>query len=411
MKRPTVASLKKVTPENLKTLGAERLAELLSAAAEGRPDLKRRLRMELAAEQGAEHLLLEVDKRLNTLAASRSKVSWRQRPAFVRDVDSLRTLITSRLATLDSAAAMSRMWILLDVAAQVAQRVRDRDGALEAVFARAATDLSAMLRADGSSQPAASLVEAVARNPTHWAKWLPRILESQSASLVEAALTLISARGDAVVGWMPIIRQMADAAGQVDAYRSTFTEAALKTPAVAAEVARRLLAAGRLEEARAVLEAGDPCEPPDFSWETVWIDYLEQAGRLEEAQQARWSSFERTLSGERAKAFTRRLADFEDVEAESRAFAYAADHPDLEGALRFLIEWPALPEAARMIQARSDEIELAPALAELWADQLRNRQPQAAHTLLRKAAAAAFRRRDFATCDRLTREADALTPA
>ena len=54
MKRPTVASLKKVSAENLEALGAAHLAALLLAAAEGRPELKRKLRMELAAPQGAD---------------------------------------------------------------------------------------------------------------------------------------------------------------------------------------------------------------------------------------------------------------------------------------------------------------------------------------------------------------------
>jgi hypothetical protein len=31
---------------------------------------------------------------------------------------------------------------------------------------------------------------------------------------------------------------------------------------------------------------------------------------------------------ERAKAYASRLADFDDVEAEGRAIAYAAQHPD-----------------------------------------------------------------------------------
>ena len=61
-----------------------------------------------------------------------------------------------------------------------------------------------------------------------------------------------------------------------------------------------------------------------------------------------------------------------------------------------------------MIAARADELQVSREQAELWAGRLRVRQPRAAHTLLRKTAAAAFRRRDFATCDRLTREADTL---
>ncbi len=61
-----------------------------------------------------------------------------------------------------------------------------------------------------------------------------------------------------------------------------------------------------------------------------------------------------------------------------------------------------------MIQARADEIQAPAEAAELWASRLRARQPAAAHLLLRKAAAAAFRRRELATCDRLTLEADAI---
>src|SRR4051812_18027125 len=101
MKRPTPASLKKVTAENLAGLGAERLAAIVAEVAANRPELKRRLRMELAAEQGAEHLALEIDKRLASLETSRSKVSWRQRATFVRDLDGLRGLIAGRLAGLD----------------------------------------------------------------------------------------------------------------------------------------------------------------------------------------------------------------------------------------------------------------------------------------------------------------------
>jgi hypothetical protein len=78
MKKPTAASLKKVTPQNLAKLGADRLAEILIETAQVRPELKRRLRMELAAEQGAEHLVVEVDKRLASLETSRGRIAWRQ---------------------------------------------------------------------------------------------------------------------------------------------------------------------------------------------------------------------------------------------------------------------------------------------------------------------------------------------
>ena len=125
MKPPTVASLKKVSPENLARLGAKRLAQILVEVADARPDVKRRLRMELAAEQGADHLTLELDRRLASLETSRSKVPWRRRPSFVADLEGLRALIAERLAELDAPAALSRMLAFMDVARRIGVRVRD----------------------------------------------------------------------------------------------------------------------------------------------------------------------------------------------------------------------------------------------------------------------------------------------
>ncbi len=418
MKRPTVASLKKVTAENLAALGADRLAEILAAFADTRPELKRRLRMELAAEQGAEHLTPEIDKRLASLTTSRSKVSWRQRPSFVKELDGLRQLISARLAGLEPAAALDRMWLFMTLSRQVGRRVRDRDGELAAVFLRAAGDIGDLIARTASAPNAAQgLAEAVGADPVDWAAWLPAVLERAPPALATTTLELISEAPSASPGLILVIRDLADAAGNVDAYRATFTAQDLRSPRNAAEIARRLMAADRSPEAGELLEAARaaqarPGRPeavePDFEWETAWIEYLEQSGKTAAAQDLRWASFERTLSVDRARAFTSRLKDFEDVEAEGRAFALAARHGDFQRGLRFLMAWPALPEAARMIEERFEEVRVSDAEAELWAAKLRGRQPVAAGVLLRKAAAAALRRRDYKTCDRLTQEADAL---
>jgi hypothetical protein len=97
------------------------------------------------------------------------------------------------------------------------------------------------------------------------------------------------------------------------------------------------------------------------------------------------------------------------VEAEERAFAYAASHGDAQAGLRLLMEWPAFPQAARMIETRGDELALDPDEAELWAARLSQRYPAAAERLLRKAAAVAFRRRELALAQRLTAGAEALS--
>jgi len=419
MKRPTPASLKKVTAENLARLGVERLAEILVSAAEIRPELKRRLRMELAADQGADHLVGEIDRRLNTLSASRSRVSWRQRPTFVRDLDGLRSLIAERLAALDSAAALERMWSFMDLYRRLAGRVKDRDGELAAVFRRAAADIGTLITGASDVGLAEVLVEAMVTSPSVWADWLPFLLGAAPRAFAASALRRFSERPGGVTGWIRLIRQLADAAEDVDAYRATVPADALMRKGGAAELARRLLGAGRLKEARAVLEGaqtagedapieGDDADDAEYQWESLWIEVLEHSGDPGAAQAARWTSFERSLSVERARAFMRRLPDFEDVAAEERAFAYAADHRQAERGLRFLMDWPALAAAARMIDSRADDIAAAPEEIELWAAKLRPRYPRAAERLLRKAAAAAFGRRDFKACDRLTQDADAI---
>jgi hypothetical protein len=422
MKRPTVASLKKVTPENLAALGADRLARILVAAAQTRPDLKRRLRMELAAEQGVYHLVLEVDRRLSSLATSRSKVSWRKRATFVSDLDSLRLLIVDRLAQLDPATALDRIWLFMDLARPLFARVRDRDGELAAVFLRAAGDSGRLIAGTGDTE---ALADALLGQPDRWKDWLPALLAAAPPALAASALGAVKSRSSLGAGSAAIVRQLADATGDVQTFQATFSAQALREPAAAAEVAQRLLAAGRIDEAGRLLEATKPTQSragglptgrgaavaPDYGWETIWIDYLDQTGRPDEAQEVRWQSFERSLSVERAKAFTRRLTDFDDVEAEGRAFTHAAAHADFERGLAFLMEWPALPEAARMIAARVDDIRLGEELTELWADRLRMRHPKAAQSLLRAAAAAAAHRRNFKAAQRFSGEADAIALA
>jgi hypothetical protein len=417
MKRPTPARLKQVTPENLERLGVERLAAILADVAETRVELKRRLRMELAAEQGPAHLLPEIDRRLRAHAASRSNASWRQRPAFVRDLDGLRDLIVGRLADLDRAAAEDRIFEFLALHRRAVQRVRNHEAAVAPVFARAAAEAVGLLDDAEPHVAGARLAVAIADAPSAWGAWAADAFGAERRDVAGAALAHLAGRSGP--GWASVLRRLADAAGDPDAFAATFTADALRTPAIAADVAARFMGADRLEDARRALEAA--IQPrllrrnaageigPDFDWETVWIDYLERVGRRDEAQEARWTSFERTLSAERARAFTKRLPDFEDVEAEHRIFEMAARQADAARGLELLMGWPAFPEAARMIAERGADLRVGAEQAERWAVKLRRRFPQAAAILLRRAAADAFRRREYANSTRLTEEADAIS--
>jgi hypothetical protein len=182
------------------------------------------------------------------------------------------------------------------------------------------------------------------------------------------------------------LREIADAQGDVDAFIEQYDEKTRKVPRIAAEIARRLLAASRTEEALWTIEAAEHRRSgwPDFGWEEARIDVLESLGRGDEAQAARWSCFERALSAEHLRAYLKRLPDFDDVEAEERALDYAERYASLLHALAFLVSWPALDRAARLVTGRAAELDgdhyeiLAPA-----ADALAAKQPLAATLVLR----------------------------
>ena len=186
------------------------------------------------------------------------------------------------------------------------------------------------------------------------------------------------------------LTEIADAQGDVDAFIEQYKEETRKEPKIAAEIARRLLSAGRAQEAWQTIEAAEHrrrnsgWDWPDFEWEDARIDVLETLGRADDAQAARWLCFERSLSSTHLRAYLKRLPDFDDVEAENKALDYAQRSRNLLKALAFLVSWPALDRAATLVLQRSDELDgdhyeiLTPA-----ADVLASKHPLAATVVLR----------------------------
>ena len=91
-------SKKTVTLHNLAVLGAERLAAILVDLAEADAKVKRRLRLELAAQVGGDSIAGEIGKRITALRKARSFVDWQKRRDFVKDLDLQRRMITDRVA-------------------------------------------------------------------------------------------------------------------------------------------------------------------------------------------------------------------------------------------------------------------------------------------------------------------------
>jgi hypothetical protein len=95
---------------------------------------------------------------------------------------------------------------------------------------------------------------------------------------------------------------------------------------VAADIANRLVAVGRAEEALAALDKVETKGRQDvpFEWQLVRVEALEALGRNDEAQAFRWACFEKSLNDEHLRAYIRRLPDFDDIDAEERGLAFAS---------------------------------------------------------------------------------------
>jgi len=159
---------------------------------------------------------------------------------------------------------------------------------------------------------------------------------------------------------------IADALGDAEAYLAEYRDhepTALKRPLVAARISQRLTAAGRAEEALALLDAAQPLPhqtpPGPGPWIDARIAALDQLQRGEEAQQLRRTFGLLRLSNQHLRDYLKRLPAFEDGEAQERALDLILQHPYLGPALEFLHQWPDRRRCASLILARPAELDRA----------------------------------------------------
>ncbi len=422
MAKPSTAKKKSVSAPNLAALGAERLASLLMEAADIDPALKRRLRMALAAEVGAGDLAFEIDKRLTAIGESKARVSWRKRPALLNELRSLLRIIVVTLAPLDARLALDRLVAWFDLYPRLTARVSDAKGELPVLFDAATADLAVVAGLAGADVAAPVLSEALSTRLDPWASWIGRGAAAFEPVLARRILAELP-RGANPTGRLAlVVRRLADRSGDLDLWIQSIAPDDARKPEVGAEMARRLSVAGRAAEARAALEAsrvspeksrwGRPAtpEPPPEAWTAAEIAVLEAEGRGDEAEAARWRRFERTLSADDLRALIAGLADFEDVVALDRAFETAVNHADAMRGLAFLMNWPALREAADLVVARRDELRGAHDETPLWTARLAGRYPLAALLLVRARAKALITLGDSVTeeVEQLIAEAEGL---
>lgn len=427
MKAPAkrTGSKKTLNLANLERLGAERLAALMMEITEGQAAIKRRLRLELAGEAGPDDLASELDKRLASIAEKRTRITWRRYAEFVRELRQLRAAIAGKMAELNPFVALELLWRLLALADPVMDRIDDSKGEVAAVFVAAVEDLGPLSIA-AKAQPSgladrvfemltadteglmSGIVEAVLPALDDTAMWALR--EKLNGAINRRARTSLTLRR--------AVQQIADAQGDVEGFIATWSPKELQEPLVGAHIASRLLAADRVPEAFAALERSRPSSGPrtrsTADWERGWLAALEADGREAEAQELRWAGFEARLDADLLRAHLKRLGDFDDVEAEDKAMAYARAYPNAALALRFFVEWPNPTEAARLVLTRTsdlkgDAVDLLEAAARL----LEARHPLAAALVLRSMIedTARWRRHErYGSAHRWLLEAASLEP-
>ena len=369
-----MASKTTLTHKNLEALGAERLADLLLEVSAGDALTKRHLRRALAENAGPQELILQVRKRLSTIARSRAFVDWTKRKPLIHDLDAQRSAIAGEIAKNSPRDALDLMWRFLGLAAGIYERCDDSSGMLGGLFSHALDNLGeiALAATPDTSKLAKRCYLALRDNGYGQYDGLISVLsEALEKEGLEKLRDLFLAQtspppktskygfdNDAATIKMAL-QDIADALGDVDNYIAQQDADTLSSPHIAAEIATRLLAAGRGQEALTALDAADLEGAPYLltQWENAKVQTLDALGQTDNAQVLRWSSFKRTLSAETLRTYLDGLADFDDVEAENKAMDYALKFENVHTALRFLLDWPELEKAAMLVKSRFDEFD------------------------------------------------------
>jgi hypothetical protein len=386
--KPKRASRKATpSPETLTELGLERLIRLVLDETGRNPAFKKLVTAAVAGLQGPDAVAALIDRRLTALERAAGYIDWQKRRAFTADLDATLTTIVAELGALDARAGLDRLMRFLAAAGGVLERVDDSSGQVHGVFARAADAAAGLGGGLAAPEAAAFALRLVPMLETDAYGLVEDVLYALIPTLPEAALARLDtglsdalppppAKSEGTRSWdrqvarsriLRLRQGLADRRGDVDAFIRLEQEAAPDRPE-RTEIAERLLAAGRLDEAldwvrrpqkrglvvvtREQMITGqfDP-EAPDRARVDLEIRILDALGRGAEAQNLRWGQFERSLDAGMLRAYLAKLPDFEDEEALERAFAHAAGHADPYRALHFFTHWPKPDRAARLVAA------------------------------------------------------------
>lgn len=384
---------KTLNAENLELLGADRLAALVMDLVKGNATLQRRARMELSAAQGPKEIAADLRKRFASLRRSTSYVDWRKQKAFVKDLTSLVAMVETGVAPQDADDAFDLLWSFLQLAPSIHARTDDSNGTVGDVL-RSAVDLLATISPRLTIKPTllaerilddvagagygefdgiiSAMAEALGAEGLYHLKQIAEAWASAAQTPMEigefrqfgrSTSPVDRARRQRQSTASIILADIADLQGDVDAYMARYSAEQLTYGTIAPDVARRLIDAGRLDEALGLIQRARTAEDGKSfraSWyglDEVYEDCLRKMAKLDELKAHLWTTFQKTLYAGSLRKYLKLLPDFEDMEAEEQALSHAETHPHLGTATHFLLAWPDLHRLAKLVIARADELD------------------------------------------------------
>lgn len=304
-----------------------------------------------------------------------------------------RSAILAHAAPKQPGEAFDLLWRILEIAPSIYERCDDSNGTVGGIMSETLSDLGAVaVQAQPDVRALADRVFAAVCDNDYGQ--FDGVIGLMAQALGADGLTMLKTRFEAMLAAPPVsqkaddrkviaistrgpvfqddlearhqarrlrlaLTDIADTLGDVDGYAARFSAEERSNPSIAADIAERLLGAHRPADAMTALDLAKGNVPKlghGFRWQRVRIDVLDALGQGAEAQDGRWSMFERNLDAQALRDYLKRLPGFEDDEAEARALDHVRQHADVHLALGFLMDWPARSHAAELVLARHVEI-------------------------------------------------------
>ena len=393
MDKKRVARKPTLNEESLGKLGVAKLAMLIVDEAGRNPTFRKLVTAMLAAAKGPEAVAAVIDKRLASLERTKGFVDWPKAKEFAADLANTVSIIVSEIGGVDADGAVDRLVRFLMTAKQVLNRIDDSSGRIQSIYRDAASAMAELVAKVGDDRRA-SLPDkfhelAVSDEYDFFSGIMPRIV----ALLPRAAIDSWDARLENEIRSLgPISKEdrdwerriktnrliglrqaIADKHKDVDAFISLErSRSAHRIDRMA--IAERLLDAGRFQEALESVRQAAQCaggrsshaedlakigvaDDSDLDRTRMEVRILQAMGDAASAQALRWRTFEATLDPGLLRDHIAHLADFEEFDVLDRAFAHASSFALKYLALVFLLKWPRLDLAARLVLDRREQWE------------------------------------------------------